>query len=109
MSCEELKKDAVMDFIAKNRDKIILKNLLKDAPAGLLNDIMVAMARVEKEKNYDSTFDERGVDESEGLSTMHIRELCGQAHDAEGLDVDDGSLREALIFALKNASSKKKG
>lgn len=86
MSCEALK-EAVLDFIAKNRDKIILKNLLKDAPAGFLNGIMVAMARVEKEKNYDSTFDEWGVDESEGLSTMHIRELCGRAH-AEGLDVD---------------------
>lgn len=104
MSCEALK-EAVMDFIAKNRDKIIQKNLLKDAPAGLLNDIMVAMARVEKEKNYDSDSDEMGMDESEGLSTMRIRELRGRAH-AKGLDVD-GS-REALIFALKNASSKKK-
>ena len=105
MSCEALK-EAIMDFIATNRDKILKKNLIKDAPAGLLNDIMVAMARVEKEKEYDSDSDAMGVTESEELSTLRISELRGRAH-AKGLDID-GS-REALIFALENESSKKKG
>lgn len=94
MSCEALK-ETVMDFVAMSRKKILKKNLLKDAPAGVINDIMLVMARVEKDNKYDSNSEEMDVKESYKSST-HICELRGRAY-AKGLEVD-GS-RKALILA----------
>lgn len=62
-------KEVVMDFIVENRVEIMKKNELLNAPRGLLNDVMAAMARSEANA---------GADEEENeieLSTLSIHEL----------------------------------
>lgn len=80
-----LLKEAAMDFIIKNKTAFMKAVSIKDAPAGILADILGAVARGEKS----------GGDH---LSTMRVSELRMKAHE-KGLDLD-GS-REMLIAALE--------
>ena len=87
MNCALLK-EVVMDFIAKNRDEIIRRQIMKDAPGGLINDVLAATIRVEnKEESADA----------DDFNAMSINEIRRKAQE-KGLDVD-GS-RESLISSL---------
>ena len=88
-----LLKEAVMDFVVKNKAEILKKKTLANAPEGLTNDMLAAMMRGEKESGGSANAVE--------YSSMRISELRNNAH-AKGLDVD-GS-REMLITALEAAS-----
>ncbi len=90
-----LLKEAVMDFVVKNKAEILKKKTLANAPEGLTNDILAAMVRGEKESGGSANAN------AVEYSSMCISELRSNAH-AKGLDVD-GS-REMLISALEAAS-----
>ena len=90
-----LLKEAVMDFVVKNKAEILKKKTLANAPEGLTNDMLAAMMRGEKESGGSANAD------AVEYSSMCISELRNNAH-AKGLDVD-GS-REMLISALEAAS-----
>lgn len=85
-----LLKEAVMDFIVENRVEVLEKVPLKDAPGGLLADLLTATTRG-MEKDSDGV----GGDE---FIIMRISDLRKKLHE-KGLDID-GS-RETLIAALK--------
>jgi hypothetical protein len=96
MNCALLK-EATMDFIAKNRTNVIGKISFNDAPGNLMNDLLAAVVRGER--------NEGGADGNNAelqFSTMRISELRRKAHE-KGLEVD-GS-REMLIAALKENPS----
>lgn len=77
-----LLKEAVMDFILANSFELLTTKALKDAPSGLFNDALAAMAR-------------KGG--TEKASPMFISELRRKCYE-KGLD-SDGS-REVLTSAL---------
>jgi hypothetical protein len=87
MNCALLK-DEVMDFIVKKSNEITKEGTLKDAPSGLLNDVLAAVARKEG-----------GTDKA---SHTFINELRRKAFE-NGLDFD-GS-RETLTSALMQKAS----
>jgi hypothetical protein len=92
MNCALLK-EAAMDYIVKNKIKVIeTMTSFDDVPSTLMRDLLTAVARGERE--------EGGVGgENENLfTTMRISELRQKAYE-KGLEVD-GS-REILIAALK--------
>jgi hypothetical protein len=96
MNCALLK-EATMDFIAKNRTNVIGKISFNDAPGNLMNDLLAAVVRGER--------NDGGADGNNAelqFSTMRISELRRKAHE-KGLEVD-GS-REMLIAALKENPS----
>lgn len=81
--------ESVMDFIVKNKDAIIEKKTLTDAPGGLINDVLAAVLREQNKKtDRDATF-----------NSMRISDLRRRACE-EGLEVD-GS-REMLVSDLKS-------
>lgn len=82
-----LLKETLMNFIVENKVKIIERNMLKDAPEGISNDILSAMVRVE-DNSSNNTF-----------TAMSINELRRECY-IRRLDVD-GS-REMLISALRD-------
>ena len=82
-----LLKETLMNFIVENKVKIIERNMLKDAPEGISNDILSAMVRVE-DNSSNNTF-----------TAMSINELRCECY-IRRLDVD-GS-REMLISALRD-------
>lgn len=86
MNCALLK-EVVIDFIVKNRAEIIRRNFMKDAPGGLINDVLAATIRNENE----------GFEDADDVNAMSINEIRRRAHE-KGLDVD-GS-RESLISSL---------
>ena len=86
-----LLKEAVMDFVVKNKNDIIEQNTMMDAPGGLINDVLAAILR-----------EESGNFRSFEFNAMSICELRRTA-DGYGLDID-GS-REFLISALKEYES----
>ena len=88
-----LLKEVVMDFIVENGIEVLEKASLKDAPGGLLADLLTAMARGKKN-------DSDGMD-GDKFSIMRISDLRRKAHD-KGLDID-GS-REALIATLEESA-----
>jgi hypothetical protein len=90
MNCALLK-EAAMDFIAENRTNVIGKISFNDAPGNLMNDLLAAVVRGDR--------NEGGADEEENeYRFTSINELRRKAHE-QGLEVD-GS-REMLIAALK--------
>ncbi|KAL7524028.1 hypothetical protein ACHAXR_000411 [Thalassiosira sp. AJA248-18] len=90
MNCALLK-ETVMDFMLENRTEVLEKVSLKDAPGGLLADILAATSR-----KFDSAGGAgAGVDD---FNVMRISDLREKLHE-KGLDVD-GS-RETLIATLK--------
>ena len=94
-----LLKEAVMDFIVENKLEVLERGVsLRDAPGGLLADVLVAVARGGRRSDGARG----GNDEDERLlSTMAISDLRRRAYE-KGLDVD-GS-REVLIASLKENS-----
>ena len=90
-----LLEEAVMDFIVKNKIKILEEKMLEGAPDNITYNILSSMARREIERATTSK-------KNSSFSFMSLSELRRQAH-ARGLEVD-GS-REMLISALKRAST----
>jgi len=93
-----LLKESVMDFVAKNKDEILEKQTMLDAPGGLVNDILAAMVRGERTKWLFGGY--KGCK----FNAMGITELRRRAYES-GIDVD-GS-REMLISALKQSEADK--
>lgn len=86
-----LLKEAALDFIIAHKTEVLEKDAghLKEAPGGILADILGAVARVEQKNSKNG---------SDPFSTMRVSDLRMKVHE-KGLDVD-GS-REMLIAALK--------
>ena len=92
-----LLKEAVMDFIIKNKHSIIGKVSFDNVPGGTCTDILTAMARGEEQ-----TGDDGEEDESAKYNKMRVGTLRKMLDEKE-LDVD-GS-REAMIALLKEHDS----
>ena len=86
-----LLKEAVMDFVVKNSNAIIEKKIMMDAPEGLINDVLAAILR--EERNSRSS-----LSGWNNVNAMSICELRRRA-DAEGLDI--GGSREMLISVIR--------
>jgi len=86
-------REVVMDFIVENKMELMKENVLMNAPGGVLNDVLAAVARSEAKAGTAGKTDE--VE----LGTLGISELRRRAY-AHGLCVD-GS-RETLIAALES-------
>jgi len=92
MNCAVLK-EAVMDYIVKNKTEVMDKISFDEMiPGNLMRDLMAAYARGEREEGGADG------DNNTQFTTMRISELRQKAHE-KGIDVD-GS-REMLISALK--------
>ena len=89
-----LLKEAAMDYMAENKDKVRGKISFHDAPGSLLNDFIEAISRGESKGSQGT--DDNNVDKQ--YNTLRISELRKKAYEI-GLNVD-GS-REMLIDALK--------
>ena len=83
-----LLKEAVMDYIVKNKGDIIGKVSFSNVPGDMITDVLTAMARGE----------ETGEGDSKDFNKMRVGTLRKML-DEKGLDVD-GS-REAMIALLK--------
>ena len=92
-----LLKEAVMDYIVKNKTSIIGKVSFDDFPSHLVTDLLTAVARGEEQ-----TGDDGEEDESAKCVKMRVGTLRKML-DEKGLDVD-GS-REAMIALLKENNS----
>lgn len=86
-----LLKEAVMDFVVKNKNDIIEKKTMMDAPGGLINDVLATILRKERNPRFFQL-------EGDQFNAMSICELRRRA-DRNELDID-GS-REKLISAIK--------
>ena len=84
-----LLKEAVMEFIVDNGDEVLQKVSLKDAPGGVLADLVAAVSR---KTNGDA--------DNHKLGSMRISDLRKKLHE-KGLGID-GS-REMLVAALESA------
>ncbi|KAL7546514.1 hypothetical protein ACHAWF_009837 [Thalassiosira exigua] len=82
-----LLKEAAMDFVAENHAEVIRQVPMRDAPEGLLAELLAAFARKFSNKNVD-----------DDLSTMRVNDLRKLLLE-KGLNCD-GS-RETLIATLK--------
>ena len=85
-------KEATMDYIIENKADIMDDVSFVDAPGTLINDMLVAFVRSEKEDGAVG-----GSDENK-FASMRVSELLKKAHE-NGLHVD-GS-REMLITAIQ--------
>jgi len=86
-----LLKEAVMDFIVENRAEVLKKVSLKDAPGGLLADLLAATTRKFSQETGTA-------DSDDDFNAMDISKLRKKAHE-KGLEMD-GS-REVLIATLE--------
>ena len=108
MNCALLK-ESVMDFIAKNKKKVLQREHVsfQDVPGDVFKELLAATLRQEEgsDSSSDDEDDEEDDENEEGVettcSTLRIRDLR-QKLDDKGLDID-GS-REALIAKLKEHS-----
>ena len=91
-----LLEEAVMDFIVKNKIKILEEKMLEGAPDNITYDILSAMARRDIERAACA------CEKNSSFSVMSLSELRRRAH-AHGLEVD--GTRDMLISALKSAST----
>ena len=73
-----LLKEAVMCFIVEKKVSIINENVLADAPVNLMNDVLSAMARRDKEGDPDLLLD---------YNFMSVSELRRRA-DRSGVEID---------------------
>jgi len=87
-----LLKEAVMDFMIKNKHRIIGKVSFDNVPSSMITDVLTAMARGEEQTGDD------GEEDDIKYNKMRVGELR-KLLDDNGLDVD-GS-REAMIALLK--------
>ena len=87
-----LLKEEVIDFIVDNADKVLHKVSLKDAPEGVVADLVAAVSREKKKSSSDTG--------NGDLTSMRISDLRRKLHE-KGLSID-GS-REMLIAALESA------
>jgi hypothetical protein len=88
MNCALLKEE-VIDFIIENKVTFVKKKMLSNAPEGIINDVMTAIARKElREVGVENEFCM--------MSISDLRRLSSE----RGIDVD-GS-REALISKLES-------
>ena len=85
-----LLKEAVMDYIVKNKHSIMGKVSFDDVPSSMITDVLAAVARGEEARDEE--------DESIKYNKMRVGVLRKML-DEKGLDVD-GS-REAMIALLK--------
>ena len=91
-----LLKEAVMDYIVKNKHSIIGKVSFDNVPSSMITDVLTAMARGEEQTGDDAE------DESIKYNKMRVGTLR-KLLDEKGLDVD-GS-RESMIALLKEENS----
>ena len=84
-----LLKDAVMSFVVENEVAIVDGNVLADAPANLMNDVLSAMMRRFKKDDREILFN---------YNFMSVSELRRRA-DRLGIEID-GS-KETLVASLK--------
>ena len=88
-----LLKEAVMDYIVKNKQNIIGKVSFDNAPGSIATDILVAMARAETPSDGESN-----SSDAVNYNKMRVGTLRSMLNE-KGLDVD-GS-REAMIALLE--------
>jgi len=94
-----LLKEALMDYIVKNKKKVIKKVSFKEVPGDIYKDLLAAVSRVlEDSDDDDSEEEEEGKDD---YASMGIGVLRQKLHE-KGMDID-GS-RDTLITALKKIS-----
>jgi hypothetical protein len=95
-----LLKEAVMDYIVKNKKKVIKKVSFKEVPGDIYKDLLAAVSRVLEDSDEDNSDDE-AEEEKDDYASMGIGVLRRKLHE-KGLDID-GS-RDTLITALKKHS-----
>lgn len=96
-----LLKEAVMDYIVKNKKKVMKRVSFKDVPGDIYKDLLAAVSRVLEESDEDDSDDEEN-EEKDDYASMSIGTLR-QKLDARGIEDIDGS-RDTLIDALKEIS-----
>lgn len=94
-----LLKEAVMDYIVKNKKKVMKRVSFKEVPGDIYKDLLAAVSRVLDDSDEDNSDDEE--DEEKDYASMGIGALR-QKLDQRGIDID-GS-RDTLIAALKKQS-----
>lgn len=95
-----LLKEAVMDYIVKNKKKVMKRVSFKDVPGDIYKDLLAAVSRVLEDSDEDDSDDEEN-EEKDDYASMGIGTLRRKL-DARGIDID-GS-RDTLIAALKERS-----
>jgi hypothetical protein len=68
-----LLKEAIIDFIVKNKVGILEKNILTQAPINLVNDVLAAIVRVEKKDEIDFDTDYCAMSISELRSKADVK------------------------------------
>jgi len=96
-----LLKEAVMDYIVKNKKKVMKRVSFKDVPGDIYKDLLAAVSRVLEDSDEDG--DDEEDEEKDDYAAMGIGALR-QKLDQRGIDID-GS-RDTLIAALKKQSRK---
>ena len=94
-----LLKEAVMDYIVKNKKKVMKRVSFKDVPGDIYKDLLAAVSRVLEDSDEDG--DDEEDEEKDDYASMGIGALR-QKLDQRGIDID-GS-RDTLIAALKKQS-----
>mmetsp|Transcript_27022 Transcript_27022/g.42407 ORF Transcript_27022/g.42407 Transcript_27022/m.42407 type:complete len:421 (+) Transcript_27022:83-1345(+) len=95
-----LLKEAVMDYIVKNKKKVMKRVSFKDVPGDIYKDLLAAVSRVLDDSDEDDSDDEDNK-EKDDYASMGIGALR-QKLDQRGIDID-GS-RDTLMAALKKHS-----
>ncbi len=95
-----LLKEAVMDYIVKNKKKVMKRVSFKDVPGDIYKDLLAAVSRVLDDSDEDDSDVEENK-EKDDYASMGIGALR-QKLDERGIDID-GS-RDTLIAALKKHS-----
>ncbi len=95
-----LLKEAVMDYIVKNKKKVIKRVSFEAVPGDIYKDLLAAVSRVLEDSDEDDSDDE-DENEEKDYASMGIGALR-QKLDERGIDID-GS-RDTLIAALKQGS-----
>ena len=96
-----LLKEAVMDYIVKNKKKVIKRVSFEAVPGDIYKDLLAAVSRVLEDSDEDDSDDEDENEEKDDYASMGIGALR-QKLDERGIDID-GS-RDTLIAALKQHS-----
>lgn len=96
-----LLKEAVMDYIVKNKKKVMKRVSFKEVPGDIYKDLLAAVSRVLEDSDEDNSDDDDEEDEEKDYASMGIGALR-QKLDQRGIDID-GS-RDTLIAALKKKS-----
>ena len=95
-----LLKEAVMDYIVKNKKKVMKRVSFEAVPGDIYKDLLAAVSRVLEDSDEDDSDDEQN-EEKDDYASMGIGALRRKL-DERGIDID-GS-RDMLIAALKKRS-----